>query len=226
MLKNISFNMKQKQILIILIVIILAVVACLTTYMLVHSHQESFMTLRISSSCTVDVPNTNNTVERLDGGVTRYMFPSSELNITHQKSGNNSEIRSINSNQIKNSEKIEEHIYRDTSTGIYSMFIENKGTGDALLITSSNLDLLKKVFAGIKFKKVLNKNIDNNTTDNATEEDINEPINESNWESWSWQPASNQSGSKQNTNPQPDTTPSSDPVPEKESKYPSYIPWS
>lgn len=218
--------MKQKQILIILIVIILAVVACLTTYMLVHSHQESFMTLRISSSCTIDVPDTNNTFERLDGGISRYMFPSSDLNITHQKSENNSEIRSINSNQIKNSEIIEDNIYHDKSTGIYSIFIENNGTKDALLITSSNLDLLKKISSSIKFKKVLNKNSDNNITDNATEENINEPINESNWESWSWQPASNQSESKQNTNLQPDNTPQNDPVPEKESKYPSVIPWS
>ena len=218
--------MKEKQILVILIVIILAVVACLTTYMLVHSHQESFMTLRISSSCTIDVPNTNNTVESLDGGISRYIFPSSELNITHQKSENNSEIKSINSNQIKNSEKIEDNIYRDTSTGIYSIFIENNGTKDALLITSSNLDLLKKVSGSIKFKKVMNMNIDNNTTDNTTSDDVIDQFNESNWESWSRQPASNQSGSGQNSNPKHEETPSSEPVPEKESKYPSFIPWS
>ena len=37
------------------------------------------------------------------------------------------------------------------------IFIENKETGDALLITSSNLDLLTKISSSIKFKKVLNK---------------------------------------------------------------------
>ena len=217
--------MKQKQILIILIIIILAVLACLTTYLLVHSHQENFMTLRISNSCSVDVPNTNNTMERLEGGITKYIFPSSELNITHQKSGNNSEIKSINTKQSKNSEKIEDNIYRDSSTGTYSTFIENKETRDALLITSNNLDLLKKVSESVKFKKVSNTNISNNTTDNTTTDDGQNSINESNWQRGTSQQSSNQSGSSRNRNMQPEETPSSEPSQDKESKYPSYIPW-
>ena len=212
--------MKQKQILIILIVIILAVIACFTTYFLVHSHQESFMTLRISNSCSVDVPNTNNTIERLEGGITKYIFPSSKLNITHQKSKNNSEIKSINTKENKNSEKIEGDIYRDSSTGTYSTFIENKETGDALLITSGNLDLLKKVSGSVKFKKVSNTNTTNNTTDNTVSS-----VNDSNWQRGTSQQSSNQSGSSQNRNTQPEETPSSEPRSDEEPKYPSFIPW-
>ena len=217
--------MKQKQILIILIVIILAVIACFTTYLIVHSHQESFMALKISNSCSVDVPNTNNTIERLDGGINKYIFPSSELNITHQKSKNNSEIKSINTKENKNSEKIEGDIYRDSSTGTYSTFIENKETGDALLITSGNLDLLKKVSGSVKFKKFSNTNTTNNTTDNTTTDNTGSSVNDTTWQRGTSQQSSNQSGSSQNRNTQPEETPSSEPSSDEEPEYPSFIPW-
>jgi hypothetical protein len=160
--------MKAKQTLVILIVVILAIIACLTAYTLVNSHEESLSTLRISNSCTVEAPISNNTVEHLDGKVIKFTFKSGDLTITHQKSGNNSEIKSLNTEQIKNSEKVEGNIYRDTSSGIYSTFIENNDTGDALLITSTNLDLLKRVSNSIKFKAPINMEV--NDTNNTTEE--------------------------------------------------------
>ena len=136
--------MKQKQILIILIVLIIAILACLTAYIFVNSNTGDYTTLRISNSCTIEVPNENNTMEHMNGGVSKYSFKSGNLNITHQKSANNSEIKSIYEEQIKNSKKIEDNIYHDETSGTYSIFIENQNTGDAILITSSNLDLLKK----------------------------------------------------------------------------------
>ena len=95
--------MKEKQILVILIVIILAIMACLTAYMLVNSHSGSYTTLRISNSCTIEVPNENNTVESIEGGISKFSFNSSNLTITHQKSENNSEIKSLNTKQIQDS---------------------------------------------------------------------------------------------------------------------------
>ena len=160
--------MNAKQTLVILIVVILAIIACLTAYAFVNSHEETLSTFRISNSCTVEAPISNNTVEHLDGKVTKFIFKSGDLTITHQKSGNNSEIKSLNAEQIKNSEKVEGNIYRDTSSGVYSTFIENNDTGDAILITSTNLDLLKRVSGSVKFKAPVNMQINN--TNNTTEE--------------------------------------------------------
>ncbi len=222
--------MKQKQILIILIVLVIAILACLTAYMFVYSNTGDYATLRISNSCTIEVPNENNTVEHMNGDVSKYSFKSGNLNITHQKSKNNSEIKSINTKENKNSEKIEGDIYRDSSTGTYSTFIENKETGDALLITSSNLDLLKEVKNNIKFTNTMipnnNTNKTNNThnaTDDQTTTGINELINKYS-NAARQQQSSNQSSNTPNTAPTPSESPSSEPS--QESKYPSYIPYN
>ena len=159
--------MKEKQILVILIVVILAILACLTTYMLIYSNYGGYATLRISNSCTIKVPNENNTVEKIGSNITRFSFATSDLNISHEKSGNNSEIKSIYTQLIKDADEIEGNIYKDKSDGLYSTFIENKNTWDALLITSKNLDVVKKVSKSVKFTKPIN--MDNtNTTDNTT----------------------------------------------------------
>lgn len=219
--------MKEKQILVILIVIILAIMACLTAYMLVNSHSGSYTTLRISNSCTIEVPNENNTVESIEGGISKFSFNSSNLTITHQKSENNSEIKSLNTKQIQNSQQIEDKIYHDNSTGTYSIFIENKNTGDSLLITSNNLDLLKRVSNSVKFSKPMNThNSNNNTTaDNTTDDSTSNTIQNNN--QVSHQTSNNQSNN--NPNPAPTPTPSndgsdSDSKKEEDSKYPSFIP--
>ncbi len=219
--------MKQKQILIISIIVILAILACLTTFLIVNSNQGDYTTLRVSNSCTIDVPNVNNTMEHMSGGISKYLFSSVDLNITHQKSENNTQLKSINNESLKNSQKVDNDIYRDNTTGVYSTFIENKNTGDALLITSSNLDLLKKVKNNIKFTQTItsnnNTNKTNNTTDNPSTTGINELINKYN-NAARPQQSSNQSGNN------PDTTPassdSSSSEPSQESKYPSYIPYN
>ena len=219
--------MKEKQILVILIVIILAIMACLTAYVLVNSHSGSYTTLRISNSCTIEVPNENNTVESIEGGISKFSFNSSNLTITHQKSENNSEIKSLNTKQIQNSQQIEDKIYHDNSTGTYSIFIENKNTGDSLLITSNNLDLLKRVSNSVKFSKPMNThNSNNNTTaDNTTDDSTSNTIQNNN--QVSHQTSNNQSNN--NPNPAPTPTPSndgsdSDSKKEEDSKYPSFIP--
>ena len=218
--------MKQKQILIISIIVILAILACLTAFLVVNSNQGDYTTLRISNSCTVDVPNVNSTMEHLNGGVSKYMFSSVDLNITHQKSGNNSQLKSMNTQLLKNSEKIEGDIYRDSDSGVYSTFIENKNTGDALLITSGNLDLLKKVVNSIKFSKPLTSNKNNtNTTDNATDNQTSNSVNEliNKYNEISKPQSSNQSRSTPETTPVPDESSNSEPA--RESVYPSSIPY-
>ena len=213
--------MKQKQILIILIVLIMAILACLTAYMFVNSNTGDYATLRISNSCTIEVPNENNTMEHMNSGVSKYSFKSGNLNITHQKSANNSEIKSIYEEQIKNSKKI---------SGTYSIFIENKNTGDVLLITSSDLNLLKRVSSSVKFKKAANINMaTNNTTDNSTanpDGDVSsdDTASEENVQN----PQSSQQSYSQNTNNQNSNTPAQDNTnnresQKEESKYPSVI---
>ena len=222
--------MKQKQILIILIVLVIAILACLTAYMFVYSNTGDYATLRISNSCTIEVPNENNTVEHMNGDVSKYSFKSGNLNITHQKSTNNSEIKSIYEKQIKNSKNIENNIYHDETSGTYSIFIENKNTGDALLITSSDLNLLKKVSSSVKFKKVANINMNtNNTTDNSTAtadtgaSDDNTPSETNMEQSQSYQQSYNQNSDNQNSNtPAQDNTNSKESE-KQESKYPSVI---
>ena len=172
MLKNKQLNMKKKQLLIIAIIVVLAVVACLTAYMLVNSQPESLNTLRISDSCTVEVPVDNNTVQNLNDGIKLYSFETHSLNITHEKNSNNSEIRELFSNLTKNCEKKEDNIYYDSSTGIYSTFIENSATGDGLIISSSDLDLLKRVSASLKFKNPKTTDIANDTNTTEEAEDI------------------------------------------------------
>ncbi len=220
--------MKQKQILVILIVIILAIVACLTAFMLVNSHSGSYTTLRISNSCTIEVPNEKNTVESINGGISKFSFNSSNLTIMHQKSGNNSEIKSLNTKQIQNSKQIENNIYYDNSAGTYSIFIENKNTGDSLLITSNNLDLLKRVSNSVKFSKPTNTHNPNNTTaDNTTDSSSSNTIQSNNNNQVSHQTSNNQSNN--NPTPSPSPTPSdggsdSDSKKDDDSKYPSFIP--
>lgn len=222
--------MKQKQILIILIVLIIAILACLTAYIFVNSNTGDYTTLRISNSCTIEVPNENNTMEHMNGGVSKYSFKSGNLNIIHQKSANNSEIKSIYEEQIKNSKKIEDNIYHDETSGTYSIFIENQNTGDAILITSSNLDLLKKVSGSVKFKKAANINMDtNNTTDNSTTtadsgvSSDNTPSDTNMQNSQSSQQGNNQNSNNQNSNtPAQDNTNNKESE-KQESKYPSVI---
>ena len=98
--------MKQKQILIISIIVILAILVCLTAFLIVNSNQSDYTTLRISNSCTVDVPNVNNTMEHMNGSISKYLFSSIDLNITHQKSGNNTQLKSMNSALLNNSLKV------------------------------------------------------------------------------------------------------------------------
>lgn len=217
--------MKQKQMLIISIIVILAILACLTAFLVVNSNQSEYATLRISNSCTIDVPNVNNTMEHMNGSVSKYMFSSVDLNITHQKSGNNSQIKSMSAKLLKNSEKIEGDIYRDSGSGVYSIFIENKNTGDALLITSGNLDLLKKVVNSIKFSKPLtSKNNTTNTTDNGTD---NQTADNTNTNITKNNVVSRSQSSNQSSSSTPQTTPvpseSSNSEPATESDYPSYI---
>ena len=216
--------MKQKEILVISIIAILAIIVCLTTFFMVNSNQENYETLRISNSCTIDVPNVNNTMERMDGGISKYIFSSIDLNITHQKSGNNSQIKSINTQLLKNSEKVEGDIYRDSDSGVHSTFIENKNTGDALLITSKDLNLLKKVANNIKFTKPLNSNNtanDTNTTsDDQTGNSSNEPINKNN--ETARQQSNNQSSSTPETTPVQEQSSNVEPTQES-SEYPSFI---
>lgn len=221
--------MKEKQILVILIVIILAIMVCLTAYMFVNSHSGSYTTLRISNSCTIEVPNENNTVESIGGGVSKFSFNSSNLTITHQKSENNSAIKSLNTKQIQNSQQIEDNIHYDNSTGTYSIFIENKNTGDSLLITSNNLDVLKRVSNSVKFSKPINThNSNNNTTaDNTTDDSNSNTIQNDNQASH--QTSNNRSNNNPNPAPTPTPTPSDDgsdgnSKKEEESKYPSFIP--
>lgn len=222
--------MKQKQILIILIVLIIAILACLTAYIFVNSNTGDYTTLRISNSCTIEVPNENNTMEHMNGGVFKYSFKSGNLNITHQKSANNSEIKSIYEKQIKNSKNIENNIYHDETSGTYSIFIENKNTGDALLITSSDLNLLKKVSSSVKFKKAANMNINtNNTTDNSTETTDSDVASEDSASETNMQESqTSQQGYNQNSNNQNSNTPTQENTNNKESqkeesKYPSVI---
>ena len=222
--------MKQKQILIILIVLIIAILACLTAYIFVNSNTGDYATLRISNSCTIEVPNENNTMEHMNSGVSKYSFKSGNLNITHQKSANNSEIKSIYEEQIKNSKKIEDNIYHDETSGTYSIFIENKNTGDALLITSSDLNLLKKVSSSVKFKKAANMNINtNNTTDNSTETTDSDVASEDSASETNMQESqTSQQGYNQNSNNQNSNTPTQENTNNKESqkeesKYPSVI---
>ena len=222
--------MKQKQILIILIVLIIAILACLTAYIFVNSNTGDYTTLRISNSCTIEVPNENNTMEHMNSGVSKYSFKSGNLNITHQKSANNSEIKSIYEEQIKNSKKIEDNIYHDETSGTYSIFIENQNTGDAILITSSNLDLLKKVSGSVKFKKANNLNMNNNnTTDNSTstsEGDVsgdNAPSETNMQESQTSQQGYNQNSNNQNSNTPTQENTNNKESQKEESKYPSVI---
>jgi len=222
--------MKQKQILIILIVLVIAILACLTAYIFVNSNTGDYTTLRISNSCTIEVPNENNTVEHMNGDVSKYSFKSGNLNITHQKSANNSEIKSIYEKQIKNSKNIENNIYHDETSGTYSIFIENKNTGDALLITSSDLNLLKKVSSSVKFKKANNLNMNsNNTTDNSTETTDSDVASEDSASKTNMQESqTSQQGYNQNSNNQNSNTPTQENTNNKESqkeesKYPSVI---
>lgn len=157
--------MKQKQVLVISIVIIIAILACLTTFLIVNSHEESLSTLRISNSCTIDVPMTNNTVKSLGNGVSKFIFEESDVNITHQKTENNSEIKKINDDLVKNSEEVEDGIYYDSETGNYFTFIENAETGDAILIEAKDLNLLKRMAKSVKF--TIPKTPDTNETDVA-----------------------------------------------------------
>lgn len=217
--------MKQKQILIILIILIIAILACLTAYMFVNSNSGDYTTLRISNSCTIEVPNENNTMEHMDGSVSKYSFKSGNLNITHQKSENNSEIKSIYEKQIKNSKNIEDNIYHDETSGTYSIFIENKDTGDALLITSTDLNLLKKISSSVKFKKAANMNMDNNnTTDNSTSTTGSDASSDNSASGTNMQQSqSSQQSNNQNSNtPSPDNTNNKEKE-EQESKYPSVI---
>lgn len=217
--------MKQKEILVISIIAILAIIVCLTAFLMVNSNQENYETLRISNSCTVDVPNVNNTVERMDGGISKYILNSIDLNITHQKSGNNSQIKSINSQLLKNSEKVEGDIYRESDSNVYLTFIENKNTGDALLITSLDLNLLKKVVNSIKFTKPLTSNNTandtNSTGNNQKSSGVNELTNKYN--EVAGQQSNNQSSSTPETTPVQEESSNSEPA--QESLNPSSIPY-
>ena len=173
--------MKQKQILVISIVVIVAILACVTAYLMVNSHEETLSTLRISNTCTISVPTTNNTIESQGNGISKFIFQSSELNITHQKNGNNSEIKKIYSDKIKHSKEVEAGIYYDDSTGTYFTFIENNETGDSILIEAKDLTLLKRVAKSVKFTplKVVNTPENNTTSEsNETSESGNTPSGE------------------------------------------------
>lgn len=219
--------MKQKQILVILIVAIIAILLCVTTYMLVNSNQGDFTTLRLSDTCTIDVLNTNHSLERLNGGVSKFSYNKDNLTVTHQKSTNNSEIKSMYNNQIKNSKNIEDNIYYDDSTGVYSVFVENKNTGDSILITSTNLDLLKQVSGSVHFKKSSNTNTTTNTTDNSTS-DTSADSNSQTTNYQSQRSSSNNQSNSNSNNNNNQNTPSEDTNDEPqqdESKYPSFIPF-
>ena len=189
--------MKQKEIIIISIVVIIAILLCLATFLLVNSHEESLSTLRISSSCTISVPATNNTVESLGDGVSKYIFKDSDVNITHQKTENNSEIKNIYSDMIKNSKEVEDGIYYDSSAGIYSTFIEDNESGDAILITAKDINLLKKIAKSVKFTKPVIP--ETNTTDegNYSEEGYDYSNEGENYPSYEPTPPSNNGNSSE-----------------------------
>lgn len=169
MLKTYTIIMKQKQILLISIVVIIAILACVTAYLMVNSHEETLSTLRISNTCTISVPITNNTIETQGNGISKFIFQSSNLNITHQKNGNNSEIKKIYSDKIKHSKEVEAGIYYDDSTGTYFTFIENNETGDSILIEAKDLNLLKRVAKSVKFTPLKVINIPENNTTSGSE---------------------------------------------------------
>lgn len=225
--------MRGKQILIITIIVIIAIIACFTTYMIVNSNDVSYATLRISNSCTIEVPNENNTVEHVKGNITKFSFNSSHLNISHEKSGKNNELKAINTKLVKDSKEVENNIFHEDSSGIYSTFIENKNTGDALLITSNNLDLLKKVANSVKFTKPANIKITNKTNDTAKDNTNTSILDifQNNKNTASQHTSSNNQSSNNNPTPSPTPAPTpsddssdKDSKQDEDSKYPSFIP--
>ena len=191
--------MKKKQILVISVVVVIAALACLTTYMIVNSHEESLSTLRIGNSCTISVPATNNTVEAQGNGVSKFIFKSSNLNITHQKNGNNSEIKKIYSDKVKNSKEVESGIYYDDSTGTYFTFIENNETGDAILIEAKDLNLLKRVAKSVKFTPI--KIVSNTNNTNVSENNQGEQGNSGGENNYPSNVPNNNNNNNNNNNP-------------------------
>lgn len=164
--------MLSKKQLVLTVIIILAILACLTTYVIVNSQQDTYGTLKLSATCNVSVPLVENNVENVNKDIVNYSFNKNDLNIIYQKSLNNTGIKSLNEKQIKNAQLTEDNIYYDESTGVYSAFIENNDTSDSLLITCKDLNLLKKVKNSVKFSQQKNNLKNTNTTNNTANNEV------------------------------------------------------
>lgn len=181
--------MLSKKQLVLAVIIMLAILACLTTYMIVNSQQDNYGTLKLSSSCNVSVPLVENHVENINNDIVNYSFKKNDLNIIYQKSVNNTGIKSLNEKQIAKSKLTEDNIYYDEDTGVYSAFIENKDTSDSILIICKDLNLLKKIKNSVKFSKQINNVKNTNTTNNTSG---NEVVNTGNSESSDAAPATSE----------------------------------
>lgn len=164
--------MLSKKQLVLAVIIILAVLACLTAYMIVNSQQDNYGTLKLSSSCSVSVPLVENNVESVNKDIMNYSFNKNDLNIIYQKSINDTEIKSLNEKQVSKAQLTEDNIYYDKSTGIYSAFIENNDTSDSIIITCKDLNLLKKIKNSVKFSKQTKNLNTTNTSNNTTNNEV------------------------------------------------------
>lgn len=165
--------MKKQNIILILILIVCVVCAGIVASQTIFSNTE-YTTLRISDSCTVEVPVSDEAVNSTDNyGIFIYQDPKHDLNITSFNSQDGVtlsgavQMASIRDNALLNNKQIIENgttIYHNEKTGVYSIFIGNNQTHDNILIQCSDLDILMHVLHSVKYS---NGESFNNTSTNS-----------------------------------------------------------
>lgn len=165
--------MKKQNIILILILIVCVVCAGIVASQTIFSNTE-YTTLRISDSCTLEVPVSDEAVNSIDNyGIFIYQDPKHDLNITSFNSQDGVtlsgavQMASIRDNALLNNKQIIENgttIYHNEKTGVYSIFIGNNQTHDNILIQCSDLDILMHVLDSVKYS---NGESFNNTTTNS-----------------------------------------------------------
>lgn len=165
---------------IIIIVAVIAIIALVGGYLLLnnntsHSDTTKHVTILLSKSAYMEVPDSPNATNKVDKkGIFYYNVNKDDVNITScsnlSASSSAKEMKEIKNSVATGSKKIkEDNVVLYEKNGTYSVFVRNTQYNDTLLIQSSDKELLLSCWKSVKYHDPTTKiDVDNTTSSSGS----------------------------------------------------------
>ena len=172
--------MNNKNILIIIAIAAVIVFVGVIVSTNFYSNAIEYETFKLSDSCALSVPVSNNSTFTVDDGLKTYndtnlwimSYNKNDLNYWENVGAEIGVHAALNENYKYNHSYHGKNIYihPDDNKTIYACLISNNTTGDVVIIMSPDEDILYHVIDSVNFTVDNNVNISKNATDDVASE--------------------------------------------------------